>query len=411
MSAEELSEPESNRYRIARVASSVLAVCLFVGMVVRQVVGHVPLGLAVMGWAMVAVYAVAWVLLNRRWRWRLVTGVLVWTTLAVTVASISLTGGLTGSGAVLVPMLPAVVSALLTRRGAWIATGALVLSLGVFAGLQWAGVTFATSGVPAALSAPIQGMWIAVGAVVTFAVFQHYARLNDDLATRLRAEARTDPLTGLLNRRALDERLDDAARRARRDGSWLTLLVIDIDHFKGFNDRNGHGEGDLCLKQVAACLGKHLRRGGELVARVGGEEFVGVIPVEDPATVAIHADRIRRAVQALALPRWPGSEEFVTVTVGVASARGASACPVSALFSLADEALYEGKAAGRDTVRTRVICQEVVLAAEPVRVEVASPFSLPDDPTDGARPCPVLHGGQCHLGEGCHEVLRGGKQG
>src|SRR5262249_57384309 len=99
---------------------------------------------------------------------------------------------------------------------------------------------------------------------------------------RLAALASIDGLTGIANRRQFDARLDEEWRRAIRGGQWLSLAMLDIDHFKEFNDHYGHAQGDECLRQVAQLLAAGCRRPADLVARYGGEEFALVLPETDP---------------------------------------------------------------------------------------------------------------------------------
>lgn len=163
--------------------------------------------------------------------------------------------------------------------------------------------------------------------------------------------AETDSLTGVANRRQFDRRLGQEWRRARRQSAPLSLLLIDIDFFKQFNDRAGHVEGDLCLKEVASALAGCARRSGEFLARYGGEEFVALLPgvgldgAVNFATACAEALRDRR----LAHPDSPVGEH-VTVSIGVSSTEGRWMSDSSELIRSADHALYEAKAHGRNRV-------------------------------------------------------------
>ena len=185
-----------------------------------------------------------------------------------------------------------------------------------------------------------------------------------ELEARLEALARTDALTGLANRRAFDEALDAEWRRAARDGSALSLLILDTDHFKAFNDANGHQAGDDCLRTIAGAVGEAVRRAGELAARYGGEEFAVVLPATDAARATALAEQIRRAIAALRIPH-PQSPDggVVTVSVGVATAvaaQGASLKMPDGLLQAADRALYKAKAAGRNRVEQGLLLTPAV---------------------------------------------------
>ncbi|MEA1831927.1 diguanylate cyclase [Methylobacterium durans] len=168
---------------------------------------------------------------------------------------------------------------------------------------------------------------------------------------RLAVLADTDGLTGLPNRRAFEARLaGDWAEQAARSGT-IGAILIDVDHFKRFNDSAGHAAGDRCLVAVAEAI-RAAMPDGALAARYGGEEFVAVVPGTRPRALAAIAERIRSGVAALALPH-PGlpDDRSVTVSVGIALAPAeGDASAAEALLQRADAALYEAKARGRDSV-------------------------------------------------------------
>jgi diguanylate cyclase (GGDEF)-like protein len=175
------------------------------------------------------------------------------------------------------------------------------------------------------------------------------ARLQSELAAKnasLAEMARTDALTGLPNRRRLEEALAHEWSRAQRYGHPLAVAIADIDHFKRVNDAYGHAAGDVVLKAVGACLRKSVRA-SDIVGRWGGEEFVAVLCAnEDGATRA--AEKWRKTVGALVVE---ANDARITpkLSIGVA-ARNASTASPAALLAAADEALYEAKRGGRDRV-------------------------------------------------------------
>jgi len=176
------------------------------------------------------------------------------------------------------------------------------------------------------------------------------------MADELRRAATTDALTGVANRRSFDELLAHEWPRARRTGHALSLLLIDVDHFKLYNDRYGHQKGDECLRQVAHALRTACQRPADLVARYGGEEFMMLLPETPRSGAERVGGRVLEAVKALDLVHEGAvPTRCVSVSVGIAfhddasRCRGTSHghCTASNLVLAADWALYAAKRAGR----------------------------------------------------------------
>jgi two-component system cell cycle response regulator len=167
---------------------------------------------------------------------------------------------------------------------------------------------------------------------------------------RLELLAHTDPLTDLLNRRALTERLVGELDRARRYDSTVSMLMIDLDHFKKVNDTHGHLTGDDVLMEFASLL-QHAVRSVDVVARYGGEEFTVVLPETAQAGAITFAERIRERVEAHAFVRSEGLCLQLTSSIGVATFPSPGVNSVEDLFQRADQALYRAKAEGRNRVR------------------------------------------------------------
>lgn len=163
--------------------------------------------------------------------------------------------------------------------------------------------------------------------------------------------SRLDGLTGVTNRRQFDDYLDQEWRRALRENTPLSLVMLDIDGFKDYNDAYGHQAGDECLKQVAGTISRALNRPGDLVARYGGDEFVMILP-GTPAEGALRvAETMREKVQSLGLARSNSSlKECVTISLGVATYYPTRDTSPSVLVAAADQALYQAKQSGRNRV-------------------------------------------------------------
>ena len=160
-----------------------------------------------------------------------------------------------------------------------------------------------------------------------------------------------DGLTGIANRRHFDEELDREWKRAMRSDASLSLIMIDIDTFKLYNDLYGHQHGDECLKKVAAALRDGLKRSGDLCARYGGEEFAVILPDTQPEGAARVAEALREGVAALRLPHARSTvSRIVTVSLGVSSMVPSDENEPASLIARADEALYLAKQSGRNRV-------------------------------------------------------------
>lgn len=163
--------------------------------------------------------------------------------------------------------------------------------------------------------------------------------------------ATRDGLTSVANRRSFDQTLDSEWRRATRESRSLSLLMIDVDYFKRFNDSYGHQGGDECLRQVAAAMSAVMMRSSDAIARYGGEEFAVLLPATDPEGALIVAERMRAAVEALALPHAQSEiADHVTVSIGVASMHVGNDGLSAGLVAAADAALYRAKHEGRNRV-------------------------------------------------------------
>ena len=202
-------------------------------------------------------------------------------------------------------------------------------------------------------------------------------------AVELSAIAYTDPLTGLPNRRRLSEQRAAVWAEAARTQRTVSMLVVDIDRFKNYNDRYGHLAGDECLVKVAGAIGDTVRRSGDICARAGGEEFVVVLAASSTSATRLVAESIRTAVQALGVPHEASDYGVVTVSIGGATcvpdnletgdlgsgALGSGDLIGDELFQVADDALYQAKASGRNAVVVRSV--DEARRAAPVPTAIA----------------------------------------
>lgn len=197
------------------------------------------------------------------------------------------------------------------------------------------------------------------GVLTDFVLIMRDITERKKLEAELETLAKTDGLTKLANRRAFDEVLEREWRRTVRTKGQMSLLLLDIDNFKSFNDQYGHQVGDDCLRAVAAAISETIRRPGDTAARYGGEEIAVVLPDTDATGACDVAERLRSAIEALRLPH-EGNPDFgcVTVSVGVATALsrlGGTVSMPEGLLAASDAALYKAKHNGRNRVESGIL--------------------------------------------------------
>jgi diguanylate cyclase (GGDEF)-like protein len=222
--------------------------------------------------------------------------------------------------------------------GYFFSRAAIIAQLGAIAGL-YGGVLLVIQ--PGAVG--LTRWLITIGMVSAAASIVHVLKLrNDQLLNRLSQAARTDSLTGLVNRQGFDERLELELARGRRTGQPTALIVADIDRFKEINDQFGHAAGDAALRAVGEIAGR-IARGTDTVARIGGDEFAAILPNTDAEGAFLFAERVRAAI----IVSHEVNGEPLTMSLGIAESEVDGLTP-DLLARSADDALYEAKELGRN---------------------------------------------------------------
>ena len=249
------------------------------------------------------------------------------------------------------------------RRTRWLLAGSFHI---MAAGLFWRGFTgwFEPETIlPIVGQSPVRGASLFAFYAVTLASSFAFLLMHKERADREAYErASTDSLTGVYNRRTFEELADAQLSRARRQRTPVSLLMLDLDHFKRVNDTHGHQAGDHVLAAFAALVRTCLRK-EDLLARYGGEEFVVMLPGATPTQATALAERIREVI-ANSPVKTPAQEIPIAVSIGVTSEAGNRLPPLDDMIARADEALYRAKNEGRNRV--------VTLAMTPVPAAVAS---------------------------------------
>ncbi len=209
----------------------------------------------------------------------------------------------------------------------------------------------------------VMGFFVLVTDITEIKQAQHEVeRLNKVLGevnSNLASLSTTDGLTGIANRRHFDDVLIREYSRLARTKSELSLILLDIDHFKPFNDHYGHVSGDTCLQQIAAVIGKSVARSGDLAARYGGEEFVCILPDTDQQGALLIAERIRQGIINLAIPHdWSDIAACVTASLGVITVICHKEKAASEIIVRADALLYKAKHLGRNRIEYNEVSPE-----------------------------------------------------
>jgi diguanylate cyclase (GGDEF)-like protein len=269
------------------------------------------------------------------------------------------TGAFNGATLILAPILPILAILWRSTRAGWVMMGAVVMVLGTLFIMQLQGTVPDNVHDETGLVVVRFIAVVITSLVCTWAAWT-FDRYHRDLQEVNAHQASTDHLTGVANRRSMEKSVRREIARARRSGVWLSLVMADVDHFKRYNDVNGHLEGDRCLVDVANVFKECATRPADVVGRFGGEEFIMLLPETDPEGAQHVADIAREKMLARAIPYESSSPDCVSLTLGVVSIRGKQIESLEQLVKLADEALYEGKAKGRNCVVPVVIAIEAV---------------------------------------------------
>lgn len=265
----------------------------------------------------------------------------------------TITGGLNSPIIILFPVVPIAASLLFKGPINWLLSGffiALTIAYTFFDSTRFSAINMTLTDEENTL---VRAGWIIVGTfvVTTFAAF--FSVENRKLTEELHKKAHMDYLTHLPNRRGVEEHLEAEIESAKNMGHWMSVIMIDIDHFKKYNDINGHARGDECIRLVAEKLNNHLSEPEEFVGRYGGEEFIVTLRSPDPDTALEKAEALRKEIEDMNIMYGPDCQNPVTITLGCYTLEARKVGVIDKLIYEADHALYLGKAGGRNQVTTK----------------------------------------------------------
>lgn len=342
------------RHRTTLKFSRALMIIMIFGSIGRMFIWHLPDFVVWLGFVNVALSAIAYLVIRSRRMLRYESLIVVSLCYIYVYPLFFTTGGVNSQYIYFMTLIPMVAALVGSARMTWIVC--VIQMLFVFLMFMLGDSIPDLTGYPfLEEKTRVRSVWLIVGIVVASYFGVYFRKAYDAQSALLEKLASIDQLTGLLNRRGLKARLDEELLRSARSGQPLSVLMMDVDFFKRFNDQHGHSAGDDCLIQVARCLRKHTRA-EDIVSRYGGEEFLIVLINADAEETLTVAEKLRQAIAELD-PQASG--EQISVTIGAASTTSTSFAPEEMhgqlptgedLIREADVALYRGKEAGRNRV-------------------------------------------------------------
>ncbi|MEP1448528.1 MAG: GGDEF domain-containing protein [Paraglaciecola sp.] len=258
-------------------------------------------------------------------------------------------GGVNSQFASLFPLIPIFMALVSNGKYTWLSGFTVIIlvislfvSIGVFP-------DFTYESVPQSKTAS-RALWLSLAVLLATKLGVEFNRIYGALGNQISKQAETDLLTGLNNRRSVMSFLQSAIDQAKDEKSALSVMMIDLDHFKTINDSHGHLVGDICLKQVAQLIKHNVRNSSDLAGRFGGEEFIVVIKSINAQKAKDIANKIRSSIEQSTISLNNNVQLKITATIGVCTLNGEQLSSVEHCVDLADKALYQGKKEGRNRV-------------------------------------------------------------
>ena len=353
-SAPEIARNQSLYEKTSGLLSLGAAICFFVRLQIAPVSDVTTVASALVCTIMFTVY----ICIKRQWMAEL-SGVLLimaWVVSLILVAAF--TDGSNSPVMVLAPITPLMAAILHGKNWGWYSSILIVLAIFIFGALEARGYYPNAATVYDYMVVDLYEFWLILAVLIGSLIGHHMVKESAVLNEILRYHARIDFLTAVPNRLSLDEALNNASRESKRNTNWLSVMMIDIDNFKAYNDMNGHAAGDEVLVQVAETLKEQLNRPYDFIGRYGGEEFSVILPNTEPDGALYLANKLRQSIENLHIPhKSSDNKDVVTVTIGLASAMGALDGRGEKLIKEADTALYSGKQYGKNRVIPVVLDQ------------------------------------------------------
>ncbi|MFT6895889.1 MAG: diguanylate cyclase (GGDEF)-like protein [Paraglaciecola sp.] len=269
--------------------------------------------------------------------------------LLVLLPIVLISGGVNSQFSYLFPIIPIFIALISNAKSTWIT--AIIIIVLIIAMYFSADLMpdFTYEDVPQSKSAA-RTLWLCLSVLLSTTFGIEFNRINSTLGNKLKEQAEIDPLTGIHNRRSVMNFLKATMEDVKLKNGSLSVMMIDLDHFKAINDSYGHLVGDSCLKAAAQSIQMSIRNDGDLAGRYGGKEFMVVIRDIDSQKALIIADQIRGAIEQTSVSLHDGTSINLTATIGICTLNAEDSPSIDHVVDLADKALYKGKKAGRNRV-------------------------------------------------------------
>lgn len=277
------------------------------------------------------------------------TALFTFVCLLVLLPIVVVSGGVNSQFSYLLAMIPIFVALISNAKYTWITATTIIISLVAMLFSADLFPDFTNENVPQSKSTS-RTLWLSISVLLGATFGIEFNRINNTLGNKLKEQAEIDLLTGLHNRRSVMNFLGTAMDEVKLKNSSLSVMMIDLDHFKAINDSYGHLAGDSCLKGVAQSIQTCIRNACDLAGRFGGEEFIVVIKdIDSPKAIDI-ANQIRAAIEQTSVSINDATHINLTATIGVCTLSAGELPSIEHFIDLADQALYQGKNTGRNRV-------------------------------------------------------------
>ena len=338
---------ENQQYLIKKVALS-LAVFVLIALAVRISIAEVNQVTVVLACIMLISYLFIYFFSPKDISQRLSAWFISITNICGILLIVYLSEGLTAPIAVLVPFVSVISFLILKDNEPWVISFAAVVGVLILLHFHQIGHQMPENALDVAGRQTMMAVWLIMVTIITSMSLHYFKQQNKVLEKQLYENSITDHLTGLYNRRYFDQYIFQEHSRSQRTKTWLSVILIDIDHFKLYNDNYGHQAGDDCIKDISRVLQDHFKRSVDMICRYGGEEFLVVLPETHIDKAYGLAEDYRKAIKELNILHGHSPHKIITVSIGVNSVNGHENQSHDELINGADQAMYISKNKGRN---------------------------------------------------------------